>query len=173
MGDPSGADGGIQAVYFDVSQLHHDPASNGDTWDYAWAANNALYSFNCDGRGYGKEGRNVSFNKLVGDRWNSLVGRSVNSMDYGRGGERGLNGSNWKTTGAASIDGVLYAFIANSWYGDQNAYGDPEPEHNTRQTVMNMSMIRSTDHGKTGPGMLLPITPIQCGRAANSVRRSL
>jgi hypothetical protein len=72
MGDPSGADGGIQAVYFDVSQLHHDPASNRDTWDYAWAANNALYSFNCDGRGYGKgaaTSASTSWWAIAGTAW--------------------------------------------------------------------------------------------------------
>ncbi len=148
-GKAGSSQGGIKAVYFDVSQLHHDAASNGDTWDYAWADDDALYSFNCDGRGYGKEGRNVSFNKLVGDRWNELTGISVNPMDYGKGGERAANLSNWKTTGADSIDGALYAFVANNWYGDQNAYGGPEPDHNIRQTVKNMSLIRSADHGRT------------------------
>jgi len=76
--------GGIKAVYLDVSQLHHDAASNGDTWDHAWADDDALCSFNCDGRGYGKDGRNVSFNKLVGDHRNELTGISVNPMDYGK-----------------------------------------------------------------------------------------
>lgn len=140
----------ITGVYFDVSQIHHDSASNGDTWDFAWADDGSIYSFNCDGRGYGKfAARNISFNRLVGDRWNELIGTAVDSMRYGGANERKPDLSNWKTTGAESIDGVLYAFVANNWYGNQDAYGGSEPEHNLRQTVMNMSLICSTDHGQT------------------------
>lgn len=161
----------ITGVYFDVSQFQHDSASNGDTWDYAWAEDDALYSFNCDGRGYGNfPTRNVSFNKLIGDRWNDLAGRAVNPMNYGKGGDQEPNLSNWKTTGADAIDGSLYAFIANNWYGNQNAYGGPEPDPHIRQTVMNMSLIRSTDHGKTWMRTLRQITHTRCGRAGSSAR---
>jgi hypothetical protein len=52
-------------------------------------------------------------------------------MDYGKTSEAAPNGSNWKTTGADSIGGVLYAFVANNWYGRQNAFGGEEPREDS------------------------------------------
>jgi hypothetical protein len=46
-----GAD--ITGVFVDVSKIKDDSQSNGDTWDHIWAEDDAIYSFNCDGRGYG------------------------------------------------------------------------------------------------------------------------
>ena len=43
--EPSSPRTEITGVYFDVSQLHHDAASYGDTWDFAWADDDSLYSF--------------------------------------------------------------------------------------------------------------------------------
>ena len=78
----------ITDIFVDVSRLHHDAASNGDTWDYIWADDDQVYSFACDGRGYGRVSRNVNFNKLTGDRWTALTGACVNSLDdYGGGGQ--------------------------------------------------------------------------------------
>jgi hypothetical protein len=139
----------IQSVYVDVSRLHHDARSNGDTWDYIWADDDNLYSFACDGKGYGTEGRNLNFNILTGTVWDALSGALANPMDYGKTGEKWPNQSNWKVTGGDCIDGVLYAFVANNWYGNQNAFGGDKPDSNIRQTVNNMSLIKSTDHGKT------------------------
>jgi hypothetical protein len=139
----------ITGVFVNVSRIHHDAASNGDTWDHIWADDGAIYSFNCDGRGYGKRARNVGFNKLLGAQWDQLSGTQVNEMDYGVSGQKYPNGSNWKVTGADSIDGVIYAFIANNWYGNQNAYGGNSPEPHLRQTVNNMSLIKSADKGLT------------------------
>lgn len=140
---------GVAGIFLDVSQFNHDALSQGDTWDYAWADDDAIYSFNCDGRGYGQQERNISFNKLTGDRWNKLVGSSVNSLDYGKAGDAAPNGSNWKSTGADSIDGVLYAFVANNWYGNQGAFGGEEVDSNIRQSALNLSLIKSTDKGRT------------------------
>ncbi len=138
----------ISGIFVDVANIHHDEKSNGDTWDYIWADDDNPYSFACDGRGYGTLGRNLNFNKLVGPAWDALVGSPVNSMDaYGTNGQQLANGSNWKVTGATSIDGVFYAFVANNWYGFQNAFGGSSPEHNLRQTVQNMSLIKSLDKG--------------------------
>ena len=146
--DSSGTE--ITAVFVDVSSIHHDAASNGDTWDYIWADDDTIYSFNCDGRGYGKQGgRYVAFNKLTGTQWDRLSGSLVNEMEYGMGEQRCPNGANWKVTGADSIDGVIYAFIANSWYGDENAFGGHALDSHLRQTNTNMSVIKSTDKGLT------------------------
>jgi len=86
----------------DVSRIRH--VSNGDTWDYIWADDDTIYSFNCNGRGYGKDRCNVGFGKLTGAPWDGLSGIHVNAMDYGTSGEKRPNGSNWKVTGANSID---------------------------------------------------------------------
>ena len=145
----------ITDIFVDVSRLHHDAASNGDTWDYIWADDDQVYSFACDGRGYGRVSRNVNFNKLTGDRWTALTGACVNSLDdYGGGGQSWPNGSNWKATGGDCIDGVLYGFIANNWYGFQNAFGGSYADANLRQTVKNMSLIKSTDKGLSWSGGL-------------------
>ncbi|MDR3711828.1 MAG: hypothetical protein P4L51_03345, partial [Puia sp.] len=139
----------ITGVFVDVSRIHHDANSNGDTWDYIWTADNALYSFNCDGRGYGTKSQNVSFNFLKVDQWDALTGSNVNPMDYGKSTQAAPNASNWKVTGADSIDGTIYAFIAENWYGAQNAFGGEAPESYIRQSVTNMSLIKSADKGQT------------------------
>jgi hypothetical protein len=38
----------------DLDNLHKWDNSNGDTWDPFWADDDALYAFNCDGRGFGR-----------------------------------------------------------------------------------------------------------------------
>ncbi len=149
-GDGSAPD--ITGVFFDLARLNHDATSNGDTWDHMWAEDDMVYTFNCDGRGYaprGTSGRNVSFNKLAGNAWNALTGSSVNLMNYGNGSAKAPNASNWKVTGGDSIDGVLYAFIANNWYGSQNAFGGDSLDPHMRQSVSNMSLIKSIDKGVT------------------------
>ncbi len=77
---------GITGVFVDIAHIHHDTDSNGDTWDYAWADDDNLYTFADDSRGYahGKGDRNLNFNMLTGDAWDKLTGSSVNTMDeYG------------------------------------------------------------------------------------------
>ena len=130
----------ITSVFVDVANLHHDAKSNGDTWDYIWADDGNLYSFGCDGKGYGAtNAMNLNFNCLKGSDWNALTGQLVNPMaEYGLNGayladnstnlvERDWSkiprGPNWKVTGADCIDGVFYAFVAENWYGNQKAYG--------------------------------------------------
>ena len=79
----------IVDVFVDVSHIHHDAKSNGDTWDYIWADDDNLYSFGCDGKGYGTtNAMNLNFNCLQGSKWNALTGQLVNSM-----AEYGLNGA--------------------------------------------------------------------------------
>lgn len=156
----------IADVFVDVANLHHDANSNGDTWDYIWADDDNLYSFGCDGKGYGAtRSMNLNFNCLKGSAWNALTGQLVNPMaEYGLNGayfadhslqllERNWSkvprGPNWKVTGADCIDGVFYAFVAENWYGNQKAYGSDELDPAMRQTVKNMSLIKSTDKGLT------------------------
>lgn len=155
----------IADVFVDVAHICHDAKSNGDTWDYIWADDDQLYSFGCDGKGYGaKNPMNLNFNRLKGSDWNVLTGQLVNPMaEYGLNGayldqsaklvERDWSkiprGPNWKVTGADCIDGVFYAFVAENWYGNQKAYGGDRMDSAMRQTVKNMSLIKSTDKGLT------------------------
>ena len=157
----------ITGVFVDVSRIRHDAQSWGDTWDHLWADDDHLYTFGCDGGGYGTNNNNLNFNKLTGPAWDQLVGSPVNPMsEYGRNGSYLADGStllmerdwkkpmiprgpNWKVTGADCIDGVFYAFVAENWYGNQNAYGGKAPDPFLRQTVNNMSLIKSTDKGRT------------------------
>ncbi len=154
----------IADVFVDVSRLHHDAKSNGDTWDYIWADDDNLYSFGCDGKGYGAtNSMNLNFNRLRGSDWNTLTGELINPMnEYGPNGayladnsaqlldrdwSKIPRGPNWKVTGADCIDGVFYAFAAENWYGNQKAYGSDRMDPSMRQTVNNMSLIKSTDKG--------------------------
>ena len=157
----------ITDVFVDVSRIRHDAKSWGDTWDHIWADDDNLYTFGCDGGGYGTNNDNLNFNQLTGPAWDQLAGRPVNPMsEYGKNGsyladnstqllERNWKkpmiprGPNWKVTGADGIDGVFYAFVAENWYGNQNAYGGNAPDSYLRQTVNNMSLIKSTDKGLT------------------------
>ena len=71
----------ITDVFMDLNHIHKWDQSNGDTWDPFWADDDSLYAFNCDGRGFGTQPRNLAFNQLQGDGPHALKGRIVNSMD--------------------------------------------------------------------------------------------
>jgi hypothetical protein len=133
----------LTEVALDLNDIHKWDESNGDTWDPFWDDGN-LYAFNCDGRGFGIEHRNLALNRLTGNACDELVGSPVNSMDeYGRSGERLADGANWKACGQECIDGVFYCFVSRNTYGSQS--GDPL----MRQTAVNASLIKSTDRGLT------------------------
>jgi len=115
----------ITDVYVDVAHIYYDAKSNGDTWDYIYADDDNLYSFGCDGKGYGAtNAMNLNFNCLKASDWNDLTGQLVNPMnEYGLNGaylaDNSTNllgrdwskiprGANWKVTGADCIDNVFY-----------------------------------------------------------------
>lgn len=134
----------ITEVLLDLDHIQKWDDSNGDTWDPFWADDDNMYAFNCDGRGFGTQPRNLAFNKLAGSSVNSIAGSSVNSMDgYGRSGLRGPDGATWKACGQECIDGVFYAFVSRNTYGNESR--DPL----LRQTAVNSSLIKSTDRGRT------------------------
>ena len=134
----------ITDVVLDTSGLHKWDTSNGDTWDPFWADDGSLYAFNCDGRGFGTQGRNLAFQELAGISPDSLTGRPVNSMDeYGRSTQKGPDGATWKADGQECIDGVFYAFVSRDTYGSDSH--DPL----LRQTAVNSSLIKSADRGRT------------------------
>lgn len=134
----------IAQVRFDLNRIQKWDDSNGDTWDPFWADDNQLYAFNCDGRGFGNDGRNLALNVLAGSDFDSLTGRQVNSMDeYGKSIEKLPDNATWKVCGQECIDGVFYAFVS------RNVYGHESHDPLMRQTAFNSSLIKSADHGRT------------------------
>ncbi len=134
----------VAQVRFDLNRIHKWDDSNGDTWDPFWADDDQLYAFNCDGRGFGKERRNLVLNSFAGSEFESLAGRQINSMDeYGQSGEKLPDNATWKVCGQECIDGVFYAFVS------RNVYGHESHDPLIRQTALNSSLIKSTDRGRT------------------------
>lgn len=134
----------VAEVFLDLHRVHKWNSSNGDTWDPFWADDDNLYTFNCDGRGFGAKAMNLAFNKLAGDVPSELVGSQVNSMEeYGNADQKGPDNATWKACGQECIDGVFYAFVS------RNVYGSDSNDALTRQLALNSSLIKSTDRGRT------------------------
>ena len=133
----------ISDVQLDLARICKWDNSNGDTWDPFWADDDHLYAFNCDGRGFGTQPRNLAFHRLVGDGPHRLVGTLVNSMDaYGTAGQKEADGATWKALGQECIDGVFYVFVSRHTYGNESH--DPL----LRQTAVNASLAKSIDRGR-------------------------
>ena len=134
----------VAEVFFDLQGIHKWDNSNGDTWDPFWADDDNLYAFNCDGRGFGSESKNLAFNRLAGVHPSTLVGTQVNRMDeYGKGSQKEDDNATWKACGQECIDGVFYAFVS------RNTYGSDSKDPLLRQLAQNASLIKSTDRGLT------------------------
>lgn len=144
---PGDAKKGIAHAGLDLNRIKKWDSSNGDTWDPFWAEDGNLYSFNCDGRGFGRTPQNMAFNGFSGEALATLTGRRINAMfEYGHSDQRGPDGATWKACGQECIDGVLYAFVAS------NTYGSESPDPLMRQTAFNSSLIKSEDNGMHGWG---------------------
>lgn len=119
--------------------------NQGDTWVVAWAVDGSAYSPSNDTFGFhGVCNSNIAFNRITGDDPLSLTGETINTMaDYGISSQLLADGCNWKSTGCAQFDGVLYWAISRHTYGETS--GDPLK----RQTARNGSIIKSADGGKT------------------------
>jgi hypothetical protein len=134
----------IVAAFFDLAHIHKWDSSNGDSWDPFWADDGQLYAFNCDGAGFGSGSRNLALNELFWENPAAFTGSRVNGMDeYGKADATGPDGATWKICGQECIDGVFYGFVCRNTYGNKSH--DPQ----LRQTSVNASLIKSTDHGKT------------------------
>ena len=96
-----------------------------------------------------RDPRNLNFNKLTGNAWNRLDGslstRWTNMAKAGKVAQR----SNWKVTGGDCIDGVLLRLHREQLVWLPTAFGGRYPILYLRQTVNNMSLIKSTDKGRT------------------------
>jgi len=138
------AAGPVTEAVPDLARIRKWDESHGDTWDPFWADDGHLYAFNCDGRGFGRDGRNLAFHRLEGDSPNALKGIPVNSMDaYGAANAKRADGATWKALGQECIDGVFYCFVSRHTYGGESG------DRLLRQTAVNVSLIKSTDRGKT------------------------
>jgi uncharacterized protein DUF4185 len=113
----------------------------GDSWDPTWAQDDRLYAAVNDGAGVGTQKRNIGFNQISGSDPRRLTGQLQNLMDdYGEmNAPLAADGRNWKSGGTISIDGVLYMSVGMDRYVDPNFGG--------RQTRINASIIKSSDHG--------------------------
>jgi hypothetical protein len=134
----------VAEIFLDINKIHKWDTSRGDTWDPFWADDGNLYTFNCDGRGFGAKGMNLAFNRLSGESPSSLTGAQVNEMDeYGKGNQMGPDNATWKACGQECIDNVFYAFVS------RNVYGRDSKDPLLRQLAVNSSLIKSTDRGLT------------------------
>ncbi|HMD85495.1 MAG TPA: hypothetical protein VKO18_12445 [Terriglobia bacterium] len=144
--EPSNSAGSkrIVSLELDLNGIHKWDDSNGDTWDPFWADDGRLYSFNCDGRGFGKVHENLAFNRFDGESLTDLVGVQINPMsEYGPANQRGKDHATWKVCGQECIDGVFYSFVS------RNVYGNESHDALMRQTAFNSSLIKSMDRGLT------------------------
>lgn len=126
-----------------------DLNSHGDCWDTAWGDDNLIYVCSDDTKGFNNQpGRNLQIHVLTGDSSESLIGRTINTMDeYGSMSMRGPDGNMWKANGINCIEGVLYMFVSRH---EVDAFCNPEKKDNSKlQTAINSSLILSKDKGKT------------------------
>ena len=90
----------IRDVVADLNGIRKWNDSNGDTADPFWADDDALYTFMCDGRGFGRDVMNLNFNRLGNGDWSSLTGIPINAMrEYGKGNQKEADNATWKVTG--------------------------------------------------------------------------
>jgi hypothetical protein len=115
--------------------------AGGDSWDPTWSQDDELYSAVNDGAGFGTLKRNIGFNRISAMDPRTLTGHLQNIMDaYGEiNAPIATDGRNWKSGGSISIDGMLYMSVGMDRYVDANYAG--------RQTRVNSSIIKSSDHG--------------------------
>jgi hypothetical protein len=121
-------------------------ASVGDTWDPTWADDDNLYAASNDTSGWDEAcSSNIAFNRMSGDDFLNLTGKTVNGMleTGGWGTGEGPDGRTWKSSGCVSVNGMLYLVIGRHMYGDKSK------DHFRRQTAIDSSIIISTDHGLT------------------------
>ena len=95
----------------------------------------------------------LAFNRLEGVDPLSFDGVTLTMMpdfhqlDHGAksrtGIDVGMDGRTWKSSGCASIDGVIYWAIA------RHRYGDDSGDFRLRQTAADASLICSRDYGRT------------------------
>ena len=134
----------ILDVFVDLNAVHKWNDSNGDTWDPCWTDDDNLYASNNDGRGFGTQSRNIAFHRLSGSAIEQLVGKCVNPMDeYGASSQKEADGATWKSMGHECVDSTFYIFVSRHTYGNESK--DPL----MRQTAVNASLIKSSDHGRT------------------------
>ena len=119
---------------------------NGDTWYNTWADNGNIYATGDDSYGYNVTcSNNFVVNELTGNDPSQLASPYTNCMTgYGnRGdGQNYKDGRTWKTDGVISVDGTLYVVVARQVDGTG---GYP----NGYQSSSDVSIIKSTDHGRT------------------------
>lgn len=120
--------------------------SDGDLWPCAWADDDAIYSANGDGKGFGVGGlfADIVMNRIDGDPPDGLTGERLAASAKISEIWGDINRYNRKPTGIVAVDGngdgkdELYLAVQDLRYGD-NGFDD----------VPNASISMSTDGGVT------------------------
>ncbi len=115
--------------------------SDGDLWPTCWADDDALYSANGDGRGFGDEqSQDLVINRITGDPKWGITGERLAAADQVGNIWGDPSKYNRKPTGIVCADGRLYLAIHDLRRGP----GDVE-----FNDVPNASVSWSDDHGRT------------------------
>lgn len=139
LGTPARAVVPPDSTFFSTTFVEEYPTatsgSYGDLWPSCWSDDDALYSANGDGRGFGSTFGDIVVNRITGGpQPNTLAGTAL--------AREGQVGSIWagpgytrKPTGMLCVDGTLYLAVQ-----DLATNFDSAP---------NATIARSTDHGTT------------------------
>jgi len=110
--------------------------SDGDLWPNCWSDDDALYSANGDGAGFGDEVSDIVMNRITGSpATEDLSGEALAVGDALGQVWSGDEGYTRKPTGMLCIDGTLYLAVQ-----------DLAPDFNA---APHATIARSDDHGKT------------------------
>ena len=129
------------ATVFVESAVSVDTDSEGDLWPTCWADDDALYSANGDGRGFGDEqSRDIVVNRITGDPESGLTGERLAAADEVGAVWGEPSKYNRKPTGIVCVDGRLYLAIQDLRTGPGKVEFNDAP---------NASVSWSDDHGRT------------------------
>jgi hypothetical protein len=112
-----------------------------DGWANTWADDDKIYVTQCDSFGWNNAAPSSNFSiSTISDYSTSTTGTSVNKMtEFGTATAAGSDGHNYKSGGLWSVNGVLYAAVIRTHYGDVSS--------DYLQTLSGVQFIKSTDHG--------------------------
>lgn len=109
--------------------------SDGDLWPSCWSDDDALYTANGDGAGFGSEFSDIVMNRVTGTPAEGDIDGEVRASGDDLGQVWSGNGFTRKPTGMLCVDGILYLAVQ-----------DLAADFNAAPAA---TIARSDDHGKT------------------------